>query len=64
MKLKTQKSVSKRYRITKGKKIMHKTSGQGHFNSRESGNVTRAKRTDRVVSISDLKSIKQYIPYR
>ena len=63
MKLRTQKSVSKRYRITKNKKVMHKVSGQGHFNSRESGNVTRAKRTDRIVSRTDLKSIKQYIPY-
>ena len=64
MKLRTQKSVSKRYRITKRKKIMHKTSGQGHFNSREPGKVTRAKRTDHEVSKTDLKSIKQYIPYR
>lgn len=64
MKLKTQKSVSKRYRITKNKKIMHKTSGQGHFNSREGGKVTRSKRKDALAHQSDLKSIKQYIPYR
>ena len=63
MKLKTHKTVSKRYRKTKSGKIMHKTAGQGHFNSRESGNVTRAKRSDAAANQSDLKSIKQYIPY-
>lgn len=43
---------------------MHKTSGQGHFNSREGGKITRAKRRDALAHHSDLKSIKQYIPYR
>ncbi|MBI2099209.1 50S ribosomal protein L35 [Candidatus Uhrbacteria bacterium] len=64
MKLKTQKTVAKRYRITKSGKIMRKTSGQDHFNARESGNVTRAKRSDAPAHQTDLKSIKQYIPYR
>jgi large subunit ribosomal protein L35 len=43
-KLKTQKSVAKRVRITKTGKVMKKHAGQDHFNSRESGNVTRHKR--------------------
>lgn len=64
MKLKTQKSVSKRFRITKSGKLFRKTAGQGHFNSRESGNVTRAKRSDAPAHQSDLKSIKQYLPYK
>jgi len=43
-KLKTQKSVVKRIRVTKTGKVMKKHAGQDHFNSRESGNTTRHKR--------------------
>ncbi len=44
-KLKTQKSVVKRFKITKSShKILNKKSGQDHFNARESGKTTRNKR--------------------
>ncbi len=43
-KQKTIKAVAKRFRVTKNKKVLKKKAGQGHFNSRESGKVTRAKR--------------------
>ncbi len=43
---------------------MRKSAGQDHFNARESGNVTRAKRRSALAHQTDLKSIKQYIPYR
>lgn len=49
-KMKTKKSISKRFRVTKTGKVIKRKSGQGHFNSRETGNVRRNKRTDHVLS--------------
>lgn len=46
MKLKTNKTWSKRFKVTKTGKVMKRKAGQDHFNSRESGKVTRNKRTD------------------
>lgn len=45
-KAKTHKGTIKRLRKTKSGKIMHRSAGQGHFNSRESGNTTKNKRRD------------------
>lgn len=59
-KLKTNKSLTKRLRVTKNKKVTAKTSGQNHFNAKESGNVTRAKRRGQTLKSSSLtKSIKK-----
>lgn len=49
-KLKTRKTVSKRYRVTKTGKIIKRTAGQSHFNARESGKVGRNKKSDVIVS--------------
>lgn len=49
-KLKTHQATAKRYRLTKNKKIIKRTSGQNHFNSRESGKVGRNKKSDTVAS--------------
>lgn len=45
-KLKTRKSIVKRFKVTKNKKVLKRKAGQGHFNARESGNITRMKRRD------------------
>lgn len=50
MKLKTTKAVSKRFKKTRTGKIIKRTSGQAHFNSRESGKVGRNKKSDLVMS--------------
>ncbi|PIP18072.1 MAG: 50S ribosomal protein L35 [Parcubacteria group bacterium CG_4_10_14_0_8_um_filter_35_7] len=60
MKLKTHKSISKRFKITGSGKILKRTCGQDHFNTRESGNITRAKRRDREISKTHRKIIAQY----
>jgi len=58
-KLKTRKTISKRFKIKKKTgKIIKRTAGQDHFNSRESGKVMRAKRRNRVVSKTTHKVIK------
>ncbi|TRZ78486.1 hypothetical protein D4R87_00670 [bacterium] len=44
-KLKTNKSISKRVRVTKNKKVMAKVCGQAHFNAKEPGSVRRTKRS-------------------
>lgn len=51
-KLKTVKSISKRVKVTGGKrpKLLLRTPGQDHFNARESGKVTRNKRRDFEIS--------------
>lgn len=50
MKIKTCKSISKRYRVTKNGKIIKRTNGQGHYNARENGKTGRNKKSDTIVS--------------
>jgi ribosomal protein L35 len=54
-KLKTRKNVIKRYQVKKSKKglkILKRTDGQDHFNSRESGNTKRNKRRDNSLQLT------------
>ncbi|MBP9686622.1 MAG: 50S ribosomal protein L35 [Candidatus Doudnabacteria bacterium] len=62
-KVKTHKGASKRLRLTPTGKLMHRTMGQNHFNSREPGKVTKNKRRDQVLSESNSK-LKSLIPYK
>ena len=62
-KIKTHKATSKRFRITKNGKIIKRTGGQGHFNSRESGKVTRNKRSDSQISDANKKTIVRAMPH-
>jgi len=63
MKQKTPKTVAKRFKITKKKKVLKKTCGQDHFNSRESGNTTRNKRKKTTSSKPLSKTVKKLLPY-
>lgn len=45
-KMKTHQGTAKRLRKTKSGKIMHRVSGQDHYNSREAGKTTKNKRRD------------------
>ncbi len=58
-KSKTHKGTVKRLRKTKTGKIMHRSAGQGHFNSREGGKTTKNKRRDVTMSATSnrLKSL-------
>lgn len=49
-KMKTNKAIAKRFKKTKTGKVLKRTAGQAHFNSRESGKVGRNKKLDVVVS--------------
>jgi len=57
--MKTHNALAKRFKVTKKGKVLKRTAGQDHFNSRESGKVTRNKRRDRKMSESFTKTIKQ-----
>jgi len=46
---KTRGSVTKRFKITKNKKIIHRAPGQNHLNSKEAGDEKRAKRHSKTV---------------
>lgn len=50
MKQKTHKATAKRFKRTKSGKIIKRTSGQNHFNARETGKVGRNKKSDVVMS--------------
>lgn len=60
-KLKTNKTVSKRFRITATGKVMRRHGGQNHFNARDAGKITRKKRRDEEMSHSFTKNIKTLI---
>jgi len=59
--MKTHKALSKRFSVTRTGKVLKRTAGQDHFNSRESGKVTRGKRRDQQISESFVKTIRQLI---
>ena len=61
MKLKTHKTVAKRFHVTKRGKLLKRKAGQDHFNSRESGKVTRNKRRDVEINSAFTRSIKSLI---
>lgn len=60
-KMKTKKMISKRFKVTRTGKVVHRAAGQDHFNARETGSVRRAKRTDRVMSTAFTRTIKNAI---
>ncbi len=58
MKLKTHKALAKRLRVTKTGKVMKRHAGQAHFNSRNSGKITRKKRRDHELSGAHAKAVQ------
>ncbi len=61
--MKTNKSYTKRIKLTKNGKVKVRPKGQNHFNAKESGNTTRAKRgTKKNFIISD-KKLSRFMPH-
>ncbi|MBU0545655.1 50S ribosomal protein L35 [Patescibacteria group bacterium] len=60
-KLKTNKAIAKRFKVTKKGKIEKRTCGQGHFNARETGKVKRNKRSDVIMSDSNRKVMETFL---
>jgi ribosomal protein L35 len=61
--MKIYKALVKRVKITASGKIIKRKAGQDHFNSRESGNTTRLKRTDMQVAKTLQKTIRTLLPF-
>ena len=69
MKLKTRKSIAKRFKQSSVKpnrwgktpKLMRRSAGQDHFNARESSKTTTKKRRRHNVFIADHKNIRRLI---
>lgn len=67
-KAKTHKATAKRFKIKKNKKtgtikLIKRTDGQDHFNSREKGKTKRNKRSDKTAANSLRKTITRAIPH-
>lgn len=62
-KIKTHKATVKRFKITRNDKILKRKAGQDHFNTRESGVITRNKRRDIGIAETEHRVIKQLMPY-
>lgn len=62
-KLKTHKATAKRIKTTKRKKFLHRKTHQDHFNARESGKKTRAKRRIKQIHKTLKSNIKKLLPY-
>lgn len=63
-KIKTHKACTKRIKITGRKKYLERHCAQDHFNARDRGKDTRAKRKKKPVNKTNLKSIKKLLPYQ
>lgn len=66
MKLKTHKTTAKKIKVTgskRNRKFLTRTSGQDHFNARESGVTTRNKRRNKTVAKADWRNVSRQLPY-
>ena len=62
-KLKTNKSVRSRIKVTKSGKLLRLPSGHGHLRGKKSGNYRRRVSKYVEVSKADVKQLKKYLPY-
>ena len=62
-KLKTFKALKKKVKISKGKKVIRRSTGQNHFNSKETGKKGRAKKSDLRLFKADEKNALKALPY-
>ncbi|PIP26244.1 MAG: 50S ribosomal protein L35 [Candidatus Moranbacteria bacterium CG_4_9_14_3_um_filter_40_7] len=62
-KLKTRKSVIKKVRLTKKRKVLRRRTGQNHYNSKENGQEGRIKRNDLRLFRTDEANVLKALPY-
>jgi len=62
-KLKTNKSILSRIKVTGKGKLVKRATGQSHFNTKDSGKRGRIKHRKLNVKTVDIKSFKQFLPY-
>ncbi|MEN9614069.1 MAG: hypothetical protein RLZZ347_376 [Candidatus Parcubacteria bacterium] len=59
--MKTNKSYSKRIKVTKNGKLVARVAGQGHFNAKESGSNQMAKNRSVLIHMSN-KAKSRFLP--
>ncbi|MCX6713668.1 MAG: 50S ribosomal protein L35 [Candidatus Vogelbacteria bacterium] len=59
--MKTKKSLSKRFKITKTGKILARKAGKNHFNAKESRNTQMKGKKMRVITLKN-KDVSRYLP--
>lgn len=63
-KLKTKKGVTKRFKLTKSKKIKYLAGGKGHLlSSKGAARLRRLRRAKTVKNKKELKYLKRMLPY-
>lgn len=62
-KLKTNKAVAKKIKLTGKKKALRRRTGQNHFNSKETGKEGRSKRKDTRLFKADERNVLKALPY-
>ncbi|MDO8574989.1 MAG: 50S ribosomal protein L35 [bacterium] len=62
-KIKTNKSILSRLKISGKGKLMRRATNQSHFNAKDSGKKGRLKHRSALIKKSDQESFKRYIPY-
>jgi large subunit ribosomal protein L35 len=61
--MKTRKSITKRFKITKNGKIMRRSTGQNHTRSKKTGQEIRNSRKWILLSKAETKRIKKLLNY-
>lgn len=61
MAIKTNKSYSKRIKVTKNGKLIARKPGQNHFNARDNASQSLAKRGTKTISIPQ-KKLSHFLP--
>ena len=59
--MKTNKSYTKRIRVTRNGKMMVRVKGQNHFNAKQSGNTRRGKRGSVAIALS-MRVRRRFLP--
>lgn len=61
--MKTFKALAKKVKISKRKKVLRRTTGQNHYNSKETGSEGRRKKSDVRLFKADEKNVLDALPY-
>ena len=62
-KIKTFKALSKKIKVTGKKKVMRRSTGQNHYNSKDTGEAGRKKGKDQRLFKADEKNVLKGLPY-
>jgi ribosomal protein L35 len=62
-KLKTNKSIMSRLKISGRGKITRRATNQSHFNTKATGQQRRSKHQELSIAGRDIKAVRQFLPY-